>query len=146
MPLFSIPFPQYVTEFGKVYLLGNGFLVICLGAFFYLALGFLLKELSTYLNTSSMIVDDILIVYKRLRLAHRVGTSAFAIVGISYSLFGLREDFLRKSSYLLLIIQISTHPTFTVLILTVSQVTHRKIAPVSIKGGHADVELATVSL
>ena len=146
MPLFSIPFPQYVTEFGKVYLLGNGFLVICLGAFFYLALGFLLKELSSYLNTSSMVADDILIVYKRLRLAHRVGTSAFAIVGISYTLFGLREYFTRKSSYLMLIIQISTHPTFTVLILTVSQVTHKKVAPVTVKGGHVDVELATVSI
>ena len=146
LPLFSIRFPEHVTELGKAYLVGNGFLVICLGAFFYFALGFLLQELSSYLKTSATAADDIIIVYNRLRLAHRVGTSAFAIIGISYTFFGSREYLLRKSSYLLLIIQISTHPTFTVLILTVSQVCHRKIAPVQIKGGLVDVELNTVSL
>ena len=145
LPLFGLGYPQYVREFGMAYFIGNGIFVICYGGFFYLTLGFLLEELTSYIKTSTTVADDILIVYKRLRLAHRVGTGAFALVGISYTFFGSREYLLRKSSYMLLIIQISTHPTFTVLILTVSQVCHRKVAPVPIKGAYVDVELSTVS-
>jgi hypothetical protein len=127
LPLVSMGHPQYVTVFGMAYLIGNGLLAICYGGFFYLALGFLLEELTNYVKTSTIVADDILIVYKRLRLAHRAGTLLFFTSGTSYVLFGCCENVIRHSSYLLLIIQILTNPTLTVLTLTVSHISHRKI-------------------
>ena len=129
IPLFSIPYPQYVTEFGKVYLIGNGILAASYGLLFYFAVGFLLKELSVYFKTSSMVADEILAVYRRLKLAHRAGTLLFLTLGISYIVFGssTSPDLIIKSSYLFLIIQILTHPTLTILTLTVSHISHRKI-------------------
>ena len=130
MPLFSIPFPQYVAEFGKVYLVGNGILAASYGLLFYFAVGFLLKELFVYFKTSSMVADDILVVYRRLKLANRAGTLLFLTLGISYIIFGCstNPDLILKSSYLFLIIQILTHPTLTILTLTVSHISHRKIS------------------
>ena len=130
MPLFSIPFPQYTTDFGKIYLIGNGGLAASYGLLFYFAVGFLLKELSVYFKTSSMVANDILVVYRRLKLAHRAGTLLFITLGISYIIFGssTNPNLIPKSSYLILIIQILTHPTLTILTLTVSHISHRKIS------------------
>ena len=127
LPLFSIVYLQYTRVFGMAYLIGNGLLAMCYGGFFYLALGFLLEELTSYIKTSTTVADDILIVYNRLRLAHRAGTLLFLTLGVSYVIFGSCEDLVRHSSYLLLIIQILTHPTLTILTLTVSHISHRKV-------------------
>jgi hypothetical protein len=127
LPLVSMGRPQYLTVFGMAYLIGNGLLTICYGGFQYLAVGFLLEELTSYIKTSTTVADDILIVYKRLRLAHRTGTLLFFTSGASYVLIGCCEDVIRHSSYLLLIMQILTNPTLTILTLTVSHISHRKI-------------------
>ena len=128
LPLFSMQlFPQYVREFGMAYLIGNGFLATLYGAVLYLAIGFLLEELSNYFKTSTMVAVDIITVYNRLKLAHRAGTLLFITLGSSYVTFGCRTDLISKSSYLLLIIQVLTHPTLTILTLTVSNISHRKI-------------------
>lgn len=124
MPLVSIAYPQYVEIFGMIYLIGNGILALVYGSFFYLALGFLLQELSIHIERTVNKSEDIQTVYRRLLLAYRVGTAAFTVIGFSYCVFGSSEVLLRRSSYLFLIIQITTHPTFTVLILTVSRITH----------------------
>ena len=127
LPLVSIGRPQYVTVFGMAYLIGNGLLAICYGGFFYLAVGFLLEELTSHIKTSTAVAFDILTVYKRLRLAHRAGTLLFITLGTSYVLIGCSENLIRHSSYLLLIMQILTNPTLTILTLTVSHISHRKI-------------------
>jgi hypothetical protein len=127
LPLFSMGYPQYVRVFGMAYLIGNGLLAICYGGFFYLALGFLLEELTSYIKTSTTVADDILTVYKRLKLAHRVGTPLFLTLGASSMLFGSHEDLIRHSSYFVLIVQILIHPILTILTLTVSHISHRKV-------------------
>ena len=124
MPLIGIAYPQFVKEFGMAYLIGNGFLALLYGSFFYLAVGFLLQELSVHMEHTGAGSEDIRTVYSRLLLAYRFGSVCLLVIGFSYCLFGSSGVLLRKSSYLFLIIQITTHPTFTILILTISRITH----------------------
>ena len=63
LPLVSMGCPQYVTVFGMAYLIGNGLLAISYGGFFYLAVGFLLEELTSHIKTSTTVAFDILTVY-----------------------------------------------------------------------------------
>jgi hypothetical protein len=148
MPLFGLRYPEHVPVLGMVYLIGNGVLAICYGLFFNFALGFLLEELSIHLrNNPPEDNEDIQLVYNRLNLAHRIGSTLFFIIGFSYVIFGSWEMLLRKSSYLFLIIQITTHPTFTILILTVSHITHTrsKTAPLKIRSSACDVRRSSAA-
>jgi hypothetical protein len=131
MPLIGIAYPQFIMEFGRAYLIGNGLLALLYGIFYFLALGFLLQELSIHMGHTGGGSEDIRTVHSRLLLAYRVGSAALFTIGFSYCLFGSSRVLLRKSSYLFLVIQITTHPTFTILILTISRITHNnpKIVP-----------------
>ena len=125
LPLFGLGFPEYVPIFGMVYFLGSGLLALAYGLLFNFALGFLLQELRIHLeHKTGSSSDDIYQIYGRLRTAYFAGSASFLIIGFSYLIFGSWEVLLRKSSYLILIIQITVHPTFTVLILTVSRISH----------------------
>lgn len=138
LPLVGLGYPANAAIFGMAYLIGNGFLALCYGFLFNSALGFLLAELNTHLKERSGDSDDIKLVYDRLQLAYLIGSGAFVFIGFAYLIFGSWYILLRKSSYLFLIIQITTHPLFTILILTVSRISHTKILPQKIRSSVDD--------
>jgi hypothetical protein len=124
LPCVSLKYPAYATDFAMVYLVGIGLLVFFFCGVFNVTLGFLMNELNSHMKNSSGNNDDIKVIYSRLRAAYYVGTLLTAIVATSYFIFGVWEFLRIKSDYLFLLIQITVHPTATVLILTVSHITH----------------------
>lgn len=143
MPLIGLKYPEYTNIFGMLYLLGNGFLALLYGLLFNLALGFLLLELDVHLKhleSTGGDSNDIRFVSNRLHLAYRTGTIGFIIIGFSYIIFGSWQVLLQMSSYLFLCVQIVVHPTFTVLILTVSRISQgqSRLGPSKVAGIHAD--------
>ena len=139
MPVIGLIRPEYTNIFGSLYLLGNGILALFYGLLFNFALGFLLQELSLHLEhlktSGGGESNDIQLVYDRLYLAYRIGSVGFLVIGFSYIIFGSWQVLLQMSSYLFLIIQIVVHPTFTILILTVSQISRSqsRIGPSRVK-------------
>ena len=139
MPAIGLIRPEYTDIFGTLYLLGNGILALFYGLLFNFALGFLLQELYLHLDhlksSGGGDSNDIQLVYDRLYLAYRIGSVGFVVIGFSYIIFGSWQVLLQMSSYLFLIIQIVVHPTFTILILTVSQISRSqsKVVPARLK-------------
>ena len=135
LPLIGLGLPEYTTQFGMTYLIANGVLALLYGALFNFALGFLLQELDINLKEreSDIGSDDLRLVYSRLKAAYFAGSGSFVMIGFSYLIFGSFQVLLRKSSYLILIIQITTHPVFTVLILTVSHISHAPVFPLKVR-------------
>ena len=143
LPLVSLGYPQYGEIFAATYLIGNGILAMFYGLLFNFALGFLLTELHGHLEVDNGSgSDDIQQIYRRLRIAYCIGSVLFFIIGFSYMIFGSYEVLLRKSSYLILVIQITVHPTFTVLILTVSRISHKysKTSPMRIRSSLDEIQ------
>jgi hypothetical protein len=85
------------------------------------AIGFLLRELDVYIQSSVGCVDDIKAVYTRLKNAYLTLWVVLLTNFILFISFGSNIYLLRRSSYMILVIHIIISPTLLVLILTVAR-------------------------
>jgi hypothetical protein len=120
-------FPDYENKFGMLYNIGVGILFLSYGIIFNHSVGFLLGELSVYIkNVSNVSSNDIVVVYKRLRLVLMVGWVVFISGFIVSIIVGTSEFLLKRSVYLGIVMQIIMSPTTTVMIMTVSTISRRE--------------------
>jgi hypothetical protein len=130
LQVIGLKFPEYRVEFAMIYLIGCGSWIFLFATLWLLALGFLIQELANHIKDSIGSMDDIKIVHFRLKAAYHVGTLTFVVVAVFYIIFGAWTFLRIRSDYVLLLIQITAHPTATVLVLTVSHITRQvRICP-----------------
>jgi hypothetical protein len=130
IPPFSIVFcavsfigigvPQYRTIFAKMSLIGMGFMALIYGLIILNALGFLLEELSSHINSFAQADHDIKVVYKRLKLAYYLIANNSATVAFTYFVFGFYDFLLKKTTYLFVYQLCSCALGSIILILTIS--------------------------
>jgi hypothetical protein len=133
LPVIGVKYTKYAEAFAITYLAGLGLIVFFFCAIFNITIGFLMTELDSHMkNSSHSSMNDIKPIYSRLRAAYYVGTSLTATVGTSYVIFGVWQYLRIKSDYLFLLVQITIHPVATVLILTVSHISHpNQVSPLN---------------
>jgi hypothetical protein len=137
LPVIGLEYPEYRVEFAMVYLIGCGCFTFFGGSLWLLALGFLTRELASYIKDFTGSVDEIKIVYFRLKAAYYVGTLICAAIAVFYIIFGAWTFLRIRSDYVFLLIQITAHPTATVLVLTVSQITRQvQVSPSKVDNGN----------
>jgi hypothetical protein len=141
LPAIGLKYSEYGMEFSMVYLIGGGITTLLFGILWLFIFGFLLKKLASHLKDSVGSMDDIKVVYLRLRAAYYVGSLLLAIIAAFYIIFGVWTFLRIRSDYVLLLIQITVHPTATVLVLTVSHISHSdQVSPEKIdKYNHNEV-------
>jgi hypothetical protein len=100
VPILGITMPKYRNLYAKISLIGMGAIVFMLGILFVNALGFLLQELSSHINTFDQSDKDIMIVYKRLRIAYYGFFLNSLGIGSTYWLFGIWDFLFTKTTYL----------------------------------------------
>mmetsp|Transcript_13058 Transcript_13058/g.12655 ORF Transcript_13058/g.12655 Transcript_13058/m.12655 type:complete len:354 (+) Transcript_13058:239-1300(+) len=133
VPFIGIGVPQYRTIFAKISLIGMGFMALIYGLIILNALGFLLEELSSHINSFAQADHDIKIVYKRLKLAYYLIANNSATVAFTYFVFGFYDFLLKKTTYLFVYQLCSCALGSIILILTISgiPISPSKILPVS---------------
>jgi hypothetical protein len=113
-------FPNSAEEIGMLYNIATAVNSLAFGIIFNHAVGFLLRELVIHIqNAAKGSADDISAVYKRLNIAYIVLWAVFSLNGTLFLIFGSSIYLLRRSTYMVLIIQIIISPTLTVLVMTV---------------------------
>jgi hypothetical protein len=100
IPIVGISLPRYRDVYAKISLIGMGLMVIMLGTLSVNALGFLLRELSSHINLFDQSDKDIIIVYKRLRIAYYGFFMNTIGIGSTYWLFGIWDFLFTKTTYL----------------------------------------------
>ena len=124
LPLVGLSYPAYESKFAVVYLIGNGINAWLYGALTSLSMSFLLKELQNQVESFPETSRDIRQVLRRLTYAYYVIASMSFIIGASYIVFGCFRYLLARSTYLFIFQQLTCPPSSTILILTVSRMSH----------------------
>jgi hypothetical protein len=118
----GLKYSEYRVIFAMIYLVGGGVCILTFGSLWFLTFGFLIKEMANHIKDSIGSMDDIKVVYLRLKAAYYVGSTLFALIAVLYITFGSWSYLRIRSDYAILIIQITVHPTATILVLTVSHI------------------------
>jgi hypothetical protein len=122
--IIGLLYPEHEEKIGMFYNIATGLNSFCFGFIFNHAVGFLLRELVIHIkNAPEGSSADIKAVFKRLKLAYLVVWVVFLSTMIFMIIFGSSTYLLRRSSYLVLILQIMMPPTLIVFILTVTRIT-----------------------
>ena len=124
LPLVGLPYPFYEGTFAIIYLIGNGINAWLYGTLTTLSLRFLLKELQNQVESFPETSSDIRQVFRRLTYAYYVIASMSFIIGASYIIFGSSRYLMARSTYLFIFQQLTCPPSSTILILTVSRMSH----------------------
>ena len=124
MLLIGLSYPHSERLFATIYLVGNGINAWLYGAVTSLSLRCLLNELKSHVESFPDNSDDIRQVVRRLTYAYNVIASMSFMIGASYVLFGSFNYLLVRSTYLFIFQQLTCPPSSTVLILTVSRMSH----------------------
>lgn len=125
LPLIGLSYPEHRVHFAMIYLIGLGICCAVIVIIWLHALGFLIQELTQKIKDPIGSVEDLKIVCFRLKAAYYVGALTIATVGVIYIIFGAWTFLRIRSDYVFLLIQITAHPTATVLVLTVSKITYQ---------------------
>jgi hypothetical protein len=102
----------------------NGSMTLFYGFLTTSALRYLRKELRDHVKVFTQSSDGVRLVLTRLTWAYYMLLVMSFLMGISYFIF-CTDYLLRKSSYLVIWLQLSWPPASTILILTVSQISNR---------------------
>jgi hypothetical protein len=122
IPIVGISLPKYRDVYAKISLIGMGLMVIMLGTLCVNALGFLLRELSSHINLFDQSDKDIIIVYKRLRIAYYGFFMNTIGIGSTYWLFGIWDFLFTKTTYLFFYQICCVAIASIILILTLSTI------------------------
>lgn len=122
-PSLSVAYPKCIHVLSTVGVAGTGILVFIYGILFITALGFLLAELSSYLESSSLEnSDDLRVVQRRMSLAYYAGGSVIIFGSSAMTVFGSWDFLLSKASYIIIGARLLGMPLFMILTITLSSI------------------------
>jgi hypothetical protein len=123
MPTVGLIFPAYQRQFAMAYLIGDGCVAWIYGILTTSALHYLLTQLREHVTNFRQASAEMRLVLQRLTAAYYMIAVMSLTIGISFTIFGYFDSFLRKSTYLFIFQQIICPPCSTLLVLTVSRIT-----------------------
>lgn len=110
--IVGLLYPEHEEQIGMFYNIATGLNSFCFGFIFNHAVGFVLRELVIHIKIAPESSSaDIKAIFKRLKLAYLVVGVVFLSTMIFMIIFGSSTHLLRRSSYLVLILQIMMPPT-----------------------------------
>mmetsp|Transcript_8055 Transcript_8055/g.8080 ORF Transcript_8055/g.8080 Transcript_8055/m.8080 type:complete len:358 (+) Transcript_8055:617-1690(+) len=127
IPIVGISMPEYRDVYAKISLIGMGLMVTMLGSLCVNALDFLLRELSSHINSFDQSDKDIIIVYKRLRLAYYGFFMNTIGIASTYWLFGIWDFLFTKTTYLFVYIICCVAIASLILIKTLSTISRPSV-------------------
>ena len=127
MLIVGLSYTEYQKIFIRCVLITYGVLTLLYGLVTSSALRYVRIELLSHIKGFPQSSDDVRLVLKRLTMAYYMLVIMSSAMGGSYFLFCTTDFMLRKSSYLLIWLHVSWPPAATILILTVSRITPRKM-------------------
>ena len=124
MPGVGLAYPQHLHIFARVYHIGIALNAWLYGILTASALGLVLFELKTHVESLHNAPDDLRVVLQRLTAAYHVISLNSFSVGLLSLLTGTSEYLLRRTTYFQLFDSLCCPIAITVLILTVSKIPH----------------------
>ena len=123
MPTVGLIIPTYQRQFAMTYLIGDECVAWIYGLLTTYVLHYLLTQLQEHVFSFRQASRKITLVLRRLTAAYYMIAVMSLIIGISFTILGCFDLFLRISTCLSIFQQIIRAPCSTLLILTVSRIT-----------------------